>query len=208
MLVSSSCVLCLLWRPGRVCASLGSRAAPTEACKACQCILRKSEQRSEPSIMEKTQNPSPGHLGERAGHTSPGSRGSRPVRPLLAGRQPGLCCGSCRPPVPASQSQWSVCASFVFTFTSEGSGTQWGRAHAWEQHTFFLRIPRAGYVEDARAKTNMSSQPDPPVRFPSGNQTHSSYHLMGSLCLRGAVDHAGHLPWRKSLYSTPCKMPP
>ena len=83
MLVSSSCVLCLLWRPGRVCASLGSWAAPTEACKACQCILRKSEQRSEPSIMEKTQNPSPGHLGERAGHTSPGSRGSRPVRLCL-----------------------------------------------------------------------------------------------------------------------------
>lgn len=90
MLVSSPCVLYLLWRPGRVCASSGSRVAPTEACKACQCILSKSGQRREPSIMEKTQSLSPGHLGERAGRTSPGSRGSRPVRPPLAERQPGL----------------------------------------------------------------------------------------------------------------------
>lgn len=132
MLVSSPCVLYLLWRPGRVCASLGSRVAPTEACEACQCILSKSGQRREPSIMEKTQSPSPGHLGERAGHTSPGSRGSRPVRPLLAAllaeRQPGLFCERLQSPVCVSSSQWSVCAAFVFTFTSEGSGAQWGSA--------------------------------------------------------------------------------
>lgn len=123
MLVSSSCVLCLLWRPGRVCASLGSRAAPTEACKACQCILRKSEQRREPSIMEKTQNPSPGHLGKRAGHTSPGSR---PVQPLLAGRQPGLCCESCRPPVPASQLTMERLCSFRFHFHQRGKWSTMG----------------------------------------------------------------------------------
>ena len=43
---------------------------------------------------------------------------------------------------------------------------------AWEQDPFFLRIPRDGDVEKARAKTNMQSLPDPPLRFLSGNQTH------------------------------------
>lgn len=36
----------------------------------------------------------------------------------------------------------------------------------------FGRIPRAGYVENTRAKTNMKTHPDPPLRILSGNKTH------------------------------------
>lgn len=39
-----------------LCLSLGSRVAPTEASKSCQCILNKSNQEHYMSIMEKTQS--------------------------------------------------------------------------------------------------------------------------------------------------------
>lgn len=66
--------------------------------------------------------------------------------------------------------QWSVCAGA--TLTSEEVEHSGAVPTAWEQDPFFLRIPRAGDVEKARAKINMQSQPDPPLRFLSGNQTH------------------------------------
>lgn len=47
-----------------------------------------------------------------------------------------------------------------------GQCTELGTGHV------FFRIPKAGYVEKARAKTNMETHPDPPLRILSGNKTH------------------------------------
>lgn len=47
-----------------------------------------------------------------------------------------------------------------------GQCTELGTGHV------FFRVPRAGYVENARAKTNMKTHPDPPWHILSGNKTH------------------------------------
>lgn len=47
-----------------------------------------------------------------------------------------------------------------------GQCTELGTGHV------FFRIPRAGYVENARANTNMKAHPDPPLCIRSGNKTH------------------------------------
>lgn len=47
----------------------------------------------------------------------------------------------------------------------------------------FFRIPRAAYVENVRAKTNMKTHPDPLLLILSGNKTRLSGHLIGEPCL-------------------------
>lgn len=46
-----------------------------------------------------------------------------------------------------------------------GQCTELGTGHV------FFRIPKAGYVENAGAKTNMETHPDPPLRILGGNKT-------------------------------------
>ena len=186
MLVSSPCVLYLLWRPGRVCASSGSRVAPTEACKACQCILSKSGQRREPSIMEKTQSPSPGHLGERAGRASPGSRGSRPIRPPLAERQPGLFCERLQSPVRVSQLTMERLCRFRFHFHQRGKRSTMGQCPRLGNRTrFSLGFPGLGTWKRPEPRQTREAGQILRYAFLVAIKHISSYHLMGSLCLWG-----------------------
>ena len=186
MLVSSPCVLYLLWRPGRVCASSGSRVAPTEACKACQCILSKSGQRREPSIMEKTQSPSPGHLDERAGRTSPGSRGSRPIRPPLAERQPGLFCERLQSPVRVSQLTMECLCRFRFHFHQRGKQSTMGQCPRLGNRTrFSLGFPGLGTWKRPEPRQTREAGQILRYAFLVAIKHISSYHLMGSLCLWG-----------------------
>ena len=164
----------------------GREIAPTEACKACQCILSKSGQRREPSIMEKTQSPSPGHLDERAGRTSPGSRGSRPIRPPLAERQPGLFCERLQSPVRVSQLTMERLCRFRFHFHQRGKRSTMGQCPRLGNRTrFSLGFPGLGTWKRPEPRQTREAGQILRYAFLVAIKHISSYHLMGSLCLWG-----------------------
>lgn len=61
---------------------------------------------------------------------------------------------------------------FRFHFQQWGKWSTMGQCTGLGTGHVFFRIPRAGYVENVRAKTNMKTHPEPPLRVLSGSKTH------------------------------------